>query len=214
MMGLRSFGAAALLVTASVAPLSGQMLMGAKGGGNLATVDIQSNGSGISAGMKPSFHGGVMLGFGLKPNLSIEVPMLYVGKGFAPDSSASGGALGELSMNYFEFPLLLVGTFPADPSLFAARVFAGPAFALRSRCNLRAASQDPTGWTDCDADISSAVDFSIMAGAGVKIGKGLGGFTFEVSYDYGLSNIVKDDESTSGKNRNLMFTVGYIVPII
>ena len=43
-----------LLVTASVAPLSGQMLMGVKGGGNLATVDIQSNGTGISAGMKPS----------------------------------------------------------------------------------------------------------------------------------------------------------------
>ena len=79
---------------------------------------------------------------------------------------------------------------------------------------LVAADQDPTGWTDCNADISSAVDFSIMAGAGVKIGKGLRGFTFEVTYDYGLSNIIKDDTGTSGKNRNLMFSFGYIVPII
>lgn len=210
----RSILGAALLIAASATPLSGQMIMGVKGGANFATVDIQSNGTGVSAGMKQSFHGGVLLGFGIRPNISIEAPMMYVGKGFAPDSSASGGALGELSINYFEFPLLLVGTFPADPSLFAARVFAGPAFALRSRCNLVAANQDPTGWTDCDADISSAVDFSIMAGAGVKIGKGLRGFTFEVSYDYGLSNIIKDDTGTSGKNRNLMFTVGYIVPII
>jgi len=210
----RSILGAALLVAASAAPLSGQMLMGVKGGVNFATVDITSNGSGVSAGTRQSFHGAVVLGFGLRPNLSIEVPMMYVGKGFKPDSSAAGGALGDLSINYFEFPLLVVGTFPADPSLFAGRVFAGPSLALRSSCNLTAANQDPTGWTDCDADISSAIDFSIMAGVGVKMGKGLGGFTFEVTYDYGLSNIVKDDTGTSGKNRNLMFTVGYIVPII
>jgi len=213
MTRLKSAVAAALFLAASATPLSGQMLMGVKGGANFATVDIQSNGSSVGAGMRQAFHGGVVLGFGLKPNLSVEVPMMYVGKGFGPDSAGSG-ALGNLKIDYYEFPLLVVGTFPADPSLLAARVFAGPAFGLRARCNLTSADQDPTGWTDCDADISSAVDFSIMVGAGIKIGKGLRGLTVELTYDYGLSNIVKDDTGTSGKNRNLMFSIGYLVPII
>jgi hypothetical protein len=190
------------------------MLIGAKGGANLATVGISADGSGVSTATRQAFHGAVMLGFGLKPNIAIEVPMTYVGKGFTSDSSGTNGVLSDLSIDYFEFPVLLVGTFPAEPSMFAARVFAGPAFGLRSRCSLVAANQDPTGWTDCDADISSAVDFSIMAGAGVKIGKGRSGFTVELSYDYGLSNIVKENTSTSAKNRNLMLSVGYIVSII
>jgi len=205
---------AAVLLAVSGTSLSAQMIMGVKGGANLTNVAVTADGSGISTSMRQAFHGGLLLGFGLKPSIAVEFSMLYVGKGFEPDSSASDGALGRLTIDYYEFPLLAVGTFPADPSFLAGRVFAGPSFALRARCNLRVPDQDPTGWTDCDADISSAIDFGVMAGAGVKLGKGLGGLTVDVGYDYGLSNIVKGNTGTSGKNRGLMITVGYTFVII
>ena len=103
MTRLKSAVAAALFVAVSATPLSGQMIMGVKGGANFATVDIQSNGSSVSAGMRQSFHGAVLLGFGLKPNLSIEVADL------------TPRALGELFM-LFEVATVYAGAlYGVDP---------------------------------------------------------------------------------------------------
>ena len=199
--------AAALAVGA--APSEAQLIMGAKGGVNLATMSV----SGVSPGIRTAFHGAAVIGMGVAPGFTIEGQMRFVGKGFEPGDTDSGVS-GNLDMEYFEFPILATMTFPRDPSLLAGRVFAGPSVSLRASCNLHTAGGDQTGFTDCDGDLSKTFDFGITGGAGIKIGRGLGGIILDVSYDLGLLDITSADAPASARNRNLLFSVGAIVPII
>jgi hypothetical protein len=203
----------AILVSLSAAPAAGQMTLGFRGGMNVARMALSAGGSSLTAGTRSSIHGAVEVGFVLKPGFSIEAPVTYVGKGFDPGASGSG-VDGTLKLGYLEFPVLAVLTVPANPSLIAGRVSAGPALALRTRCTYSSPTPDATNITSCDADVSKILDFSVLVGVGLKIGRGKRGVTLDVGYDYGLMNVLQADVGGSAKNRNLLFSVGFIVPII
>jgi hypothetical protein len=189
-----------------------QMTIGAKGGINLATASLTVSDTDLSPGTRTSYHGAAVIGMQVGRGFAIEGQVRFVGKGFDPGASDSGVA-SNLAMDYFEFPVLATFTFPRDPSLLAARVFAGPSVGLRASCNFET-PVDQTGFTDCDGDLSKTFDFSAVVGAGVKIGRGLGGIVLDVSYDWGFLDITAGDQDASLYNRNLLFSAGFIVPIL
>jgi len=186
--------------------------MGAKGGLSLATVSLSTDGTSLSPDTRTTFHGAAIVGMVISPGFAVEGQMRFAGKGFEPGAEGSGVA-ANLDMEYFEIPILATFTFPSDPSLLAARAFAGPSVGLRASCNLTSPG-DQTGFTNCDGDLSKTFDFSLTAGAGLKVGRGLGGIILDVSYDFGLLDITAAGSTTSARNRSLLFSVGAIVPII
>lgn len=224
MCGMRSTGpkdrseylivavALALAVSAGPGSAAAQMTIGAKGGVNLATASVSVAGSDLTPGTRTAFHGAAVIGMQVGTGFAVEGQVRFAGKGFDPGETGSGVETG-LSMDYVEFPILATFTFPRDPSLLAARVFAGPSVGLRASCNLDALA-DQTGFTDCDGDLSKTFDFSAVFGAGIKVGRGLGGFVLDVSYDWGFLDITSGDQNASLYNRNLLVSAGFIVPII
>jgi hypothetical protein len=118
-----------------------------------------------------------------------------------------------LDLLYLDFPILAVLTLPAKPDrMFAARLFAGPSVGFRMTCDI-VPFEGQSGTGVCDPQQAKSLDFGIMAGAGLKIGKGPGGFILDVALDYGLTDI-NETSDVSVKNRALLLSVGYIWPII
>ena len=207
-------GVAVLAVT-TAQPLAGQMTIGVKGGMNLATASVTISDTKLSPGTRTSFHGGAVIGMTVGRGFAIEGQVRLTGKGFDPGEAGSG-VEGDLDMDYIEFPLLATFTFPREPELIAARVFAGPSFNLRAFCNL-VVGVDQTGFSDCDGDLSKTVDIGGVVGAGVKIGRGLGGIVVDVSYDLGFIDVTRSgDGGPDGSlyNRNFLISAGFIVPIL
>jgi len=212
MRGFSLAAATALVAVLWTAPTEAQLIMGAKGGLSLATVSLSADGASLSPDTRTTFHGAAIVGMMVSPGFAIEGQMRFAGKGFEPGAEGSGVA-ANLDMEYVEIPILATFTFPSDPSLLAARAFAGPSVGLRASCNLTSPG-DQTGFTNCDGDLSKTFDFSLTAGAGLKIGHGVGGIILDVSYDFGLLDITGASSTTSARNRSLLFSVGAIVPII
>ncbi|UCF40631.1 MAG: PorT family protein [Gemmatimonadota bacterium] len=203
---------AALLILAAVAatPAAAQemMALGLKGGFNRATVSATIDGTAQNTGTRNGGHIGVSANVALSPMWQLQMDVLYVGKGF----NASDEVDARLSVNYVEFPVLLVAMLPpAGPRLLSARVFAGPSFSWRVTCSIQEATSDASNFQDCDRDAAKVLDIGVMVGGGLKIGRGYGGLTFDVAYDYGFTNI-STGAGGNVKNRNLLFTAGILVP--
>ena len=207
---------AVLLASGSLPAASGaQMTIGVKGGMNLAGTSLTISDTKMSPGTRTAFHGGAVIGMVVSGGFSVEGQVRLTGKGFEPGEAGSG-VEGNLDMDYVEFPVLATFTFPREPRLLAARVFAGPSVNLRASCNLEV-GVDQTGFSDCDGDLSRTVDLGAVVGAGIKIGSGLGGFILDVSYDFGLIDVTRSgDDGPDGSlyNRNLLVSPGFVVPIL
>jgi hypothetical protein len=202
----------ALLLTFAViaaGPLAAQSqaLLGLKGGINLANLSGTVDGSDLDGNNRTGGHGGVVVSYAFSRKFAIQGEALYVGKGIEP----GGSVATDLDVNYVDFPVLGVLTFPIGESFFAPRVFAGPVFSWRTTCNI-AEPVPPSGVTDCDLDVAKNLDIGVEFGASLKLGKGYGGFTLDVAYNLGLTNVSNTDGDTV-RNRNLMFSLGYLFAI-
>jgi hypothetical protein len=187
--------------------------MGLKGGVSRANVGAELNGANVDTGSRESFHVGAVVSRGLSSVFAIEVQGLIVGRGFELTDATSGLTQGA-NLLYFDFPVLAMVTIPTGPSsMVAPRLFAGPALALRMSCTVpgRSAAQ---GGSECGLDVAKNVDVQLMLGGGLKIGRGAGGLTVDVAYDHGLVNVNKSALAADLKNRNLLFSVGFLLPMI
>jgi hypothetical protein len=207
MRALRTPAALLILAALAATPAAAQEMMslGLKGGINRATVSATVEGTALNPGTRNGGHIGVSANVAISPMWQVQMDVLYVGKGFEPSDDTAA----DLDINYVEFPLLLVAMLPAaGDHLLSARLFAGPSFSWRVTCNIT----DPgaTGIRDCELDVAKVLDIGVMAGGGLKIGRGYGGITLDVAYDYGFTNVSNRDDG-SVKNRNLLFTVGVLV---
>ncbi len=200
-----------LIVTAFATPpaLAQEMMsLGIKGGFNRATVDATIAGAEQNPGYRNGGHVGLTANVAFSPMLAVQMDVLYVGKGFDPSDEVQAN----LDVNYVEFPVLVVATLPpAGSRLLAARLFAGPSFSWRVTCNFSEDTSDSSDFSDCQLDAAKVLDIGAMLGAGLKIGRGYGGVTLDVFYDYGFTNVSNSDTGKV-RNRNLMFTAGFLFP--
>ena len=183
------------------------MILGAKVGGTYAA--MQTNVTGAKPGYRSTMHGGVIVGMTIGDKFAIEGQGLYVAKGFASDTTT--GVNVDLTLNYVELPLALAWTPIGRDRIVTPRIFAGPVFGFRVGCSFTATSSLPI--VDCDPQNVKDFDIGILAGLGLKIGRGIGGLTIDLGYNYGFIGAAKTS-SASFKNRGWMASVGYVVPII
>lgn len=188
------------------------MTMGLKGGVNQSSVSAEIEGSSVDPVGRTAYHVAGLLGLSFSPRIAMMLEIQYVGKGFEETDSETQTTLN-LDLTYLNLPLVAMYTLPLGDGLLSPRFYAGPALGYRVSCHLDSNRAPEVHYTDCDADTSKEVDFSIYVGGGIKIGKGYGGLTVDVSYDYGLSNFNKSGDAVL-KNRNLLLSVGFLAAII
>ena len=205
----------ALVAGLTAQPASAQvMTMAVKGGATFATARVQSGGAGLGTDSRNSYHFGAGLGLAVSPTFAVQVEGRAVGRGFRLATTDAGLTPG-LNANYFDIPIVAVFSPMAGPpdQTVTPRLFVGPVLGLRITCTPVDVEDAPiTG--ECGVDVARQVDFGITLGAGIKIGRGLGGFTIDVAYNRGFVNLNKSTVDASIKNHDVMLTVGYLFAII
>jgi hypothetical protein len=148
---------------------------------------------------------GANLDMGFGHYISVQPGLRFVMKG-AGGSDGAGGSF-TIKLNYFEIPVLLKVTFPlteVKPFLFA-----GPVLGINMSAN---EDDTPQGGTTTTTDVSnnvSGTDFSILFGGGVgfKVAPKVDLYA-SFGYQLGLSNILKNNTTTTLKNTGIQITAG------
>lgn len=203
-----------ILALAFVTPSTahGQQLLslGLRGGISQATMTLSGDAS-------PSGRTGFLVGptgtIWLSDGLGIQFDALYVTKGFRPD--AATGVTTTLDLSYLDVPVTAVFNLPrVSAGMFQARLQGGAALGFRVQCAVTDGGA-AVGIQDCNPDNVATFDLGLVGGAGVKIGRGRGGFTLDATYTFGLLDAnISENNTLSAKNRALMISAGFLFPII
>ncbi len=202
------------VTTAAASPGLGQMMtLGVSGGATLSDASAKVDGASVDTKSRTGFNFAGVLGMEVSSVLDIQLMGQFSMKGFDL-TTAQGGIETGLKLLYLDFPVLAMFTIPlGENSIVAPRLFAGPNVGLRITCSLTEGA-GPVGTGECHPDNARTVDFGVLAGAGIKLGRGKGGLFIDASIDYGLTNINSSGEDISVKNRAFMLSLGYLFPII
>ncbi|MCZ6755778.1 MAG: outer membrane beta-barrel protein [Gemmatimonadetes bacterium] len=191
------------------------MTMALKGGATFATARVEAGGGAVGTDSRNTFHIGAGLGLAFSPTFAVQVEGRVVARGFRLATLNSGLTPG-LHATYFDIPIVAVfNPLGAEPDqTVTPRLFVGPMLALRISCTPVDVEDAPiTG--ECAVDVARQVDFGITLGGGIKVGRGLGGLTIDVTFNRGFVNINKSPTlDASIKNQDVMLTVGYLFAII
>jgi opacity protein-like surface antigen len=147
---------------------------------------------------------GANLELGFSKNFSVQPGLRFIMKG-ASSSSAAGTVTDKL--NYLEIPVLLKVNFPLTEVL--PYLIAGPVLGI----NMSASEdQTPTGGTTTTVDVSNSIsgtDFNLLVGGGVgfRLTKRIDLFA-QFAYAFGLSNILKNNTTSTLKNNGIQLTAG------
>lgn len=130
----------------------------------------------------------------------------------------------EIALDYFEFSLLAVPTFPlASWDHSAVRFFFGPTLASRIDCDFdasaRLGTERITAGGGCNAgdrdEVEAAMDLGVVVGGGVAVGvTGRASVNLDLLYTLGLIPIGEGDSYLSGpRQRVLTLRTGVAFPI-
>jgi opacity protein-like surface antigen len=206
---LLTLSAVAMIAFAAQAQAQG-MYAGIKGGVNIANVGGDDAPDGTSS--RTGFQGGLFIGKHVSPNIGFRLEGLYVQKGAKADVDNGVGGTVEVTekLDYIEFPILFVYTFPAGEKM-DFNLFAGPTLGF----NMSAKVED----TDIKDSIKS-FEFGAAIGAGIErklaSGKGLG---LDVRYSLGATSIAEDvtvgseTVSPSIKNHGVGIMASFSIPL-
>ncbi len=199
--------AGGLALIAPRLPAQSTMLLGVTAGGSYSTMSSSLDGG--KPGYRSTFNGGVTIGMTLNEKFAIEGQALYVTKGFVADTTT--GVNVSLSLDYIELPLMFAWTPIGRVGMVTPRIMVGPSLGFRVGCSFVAAGAG-SPLVDCDPQNVTDFDLAVMGGLGVKVGKGQGGLTVDLRFDYGFVNVAKGSESF--KNRAWLLSVGYLFAIL
>ena len=176
---------------------------GVKGGVNKANVI----GDDVDA-LDPTnlFMGGAFFGIDFTEDFGARLDALYVQKGAEGPFTAPGETVASdatLSLDYIEFPLLLLVDFPTGDS-FAFNLFLGPTFGF----NLSAeADVEGVGTTDLDAE---SFEFGATFGGGVEYMLESMSIIGDFRYALGATDIF---DGVKAKNTGVGLMVGVKFPL-
>jgi opacity protein-like surface antigen len=172
--------------------------------------------SGDLNGFRTGFAGGAFVTARITEAFGIRLEALYAQKGgkgtvtVTQDGSPVGTATFTFKLDYFEVPVLAVGSFPAGAKA-KVNVFGGPAVAFKARANVRAEAQGVSDQQDIGDSVEST-DFGIAAGAGVSFAASeRTNIVIDGRYTLGLSKV--DKGGTDLKNGGLVFLAGLSFPL-
>jgi len=203
---MSAFVLCTILLTATHASAQ-NVSFGVQGGVNIANVDFKA---GSSSDEVPDFKSrtlGVFGGFVAKDfnkNVGLQVDVLYSQKGTKADAVEDGINFHiEIGADYIEIPILIRANMGSGKT--KARLFAGPSFGIKVRDEAKLTGGGMTLEGDQVAEFKSG-DAGFVVGGAIQFGQ----VFFDLRYNWGLMNIVKDDGSgDEAKTRTLGFMIGF-----
>jgi hypothetical protein len=161
---------------------------------------------------------GLVAELGLGDNFSLQPELLFSQHGFAIDESLLGQPIikGEARYSYLQVPVLAKAKF--GPEFFKINVMVGPHFGfgvgeVKRESELFGADKETSSESWEDAGLKT-FDFGVTGGFGISIGAGPGYLGLDARYQYGLANTLDEpDDDIKSSNRNLQFSLSYIIPI-
>lgn len=200
----------ALLVAAG--PVRAQQLSyGTRGGLNLGTAKTKGSGFGGDVGYRTGLHAGILAAVDISKHFALQTEFMYSQKGFG-----TGDGSFDLSVNYFEIPVLAVLKIRGDIS---PHLYIGPVLGIEAGCRVSSGSVKDV---DCEAPITQTLgtprtrgaDSGLMFGGGVTLDIGFGALLLDAIYNYGATDISEStDQIESIQTRTLYFSIGLLRPI-
>jgi hypothetical protein len=189
------------------------MQVGFKGGLAIADLtgdDVDSD----STDTRTGFVGGGFAQMDLSRNFGVRLEALYHMKG-----AEGKGINSTWKLDYFEFPLLLVGKLPASETV-SVSAFAGPVLGLNTNAEIEGSSGILTASLDI-GDYIAGFEFGLAFGLGLEIDVSPVVIAVDGRYDLGLTTI--DDGlgeflfgpgvELDAKNSGFVFMAGVGFPI-
>ena len=199
---------------------------GVKGGVSVATlhgdasglIDLPEADVTVTSDLKDSktgFAGGIFANIKPWTVVSVQVEALYIQKGGKGTSTVVSNSTQfinadvTLSLDYIEFPALLIATFPAGP--LSVSGFGGVSVAFNTKADVEVVVGG-SGQTYDAGSVFKGSDTSGIFGLGIAFGAGSLNVVAEGRYEYSLDTVA-DVGSTDLRNGALVFTVGATVPM-
>ncbi len=184
-----------IIATSSIAVASAQIQFGVKANYNLT--GVMQSGSNPETGLKSKsgFSGGFLASIPIAESFFLQPEIVYSGQGTAVSDN---GFNATLNYNYLNIPVL--GKYQSSMGIFGET---GPqvGFLLSANAKGNGESVDMKSQTQ-------SVDFSWAFGVGYKLhDMGLG---FDIRYNLGLTNTLKDGQGETVKNSVFQLGVFYM----
>lgn len=177
--------AAVALAAAAGAHAGPAWTVGLKGGPCMATLGGDDAGD---ASTRTSFGGGLFAQGEFSENVALRFEGLFLHKGADFDA---GGVDEELSLDYFELPLLFVYQYPVSLETTLS-AFAGPTIAVNMGAEYESRFGNSTVTDDVDDEFSD-LDLGLAIGAGASFAVGTVVIGFDARFDLGLTGVGEDD---------------------
>jgi len=204
--------------------LQAQVSLGGKAGvhlGNWKTELLLEDGEKLNS--NTAFQAGFIANFGISERLSFQTELYYIQKGTrikGEDFFSNIEVISKIVLNYLELPLLLKVQFNNSEDGPEFYGLAGPSIGYARSGKIISEgviNGEKTKETiDIEFDDNDGVrrtDFSLAIGAGANIPTGPGKVFVDLRYLLGISNLNKDGEDSSVKNRGIGLAIGYLIPI-
>ena len=204
--------ACALVVGGFQAHKAEAQTIGFKLGQSWSKLDVDPQDQDETLDQLSAFGGGGFIRFGFA-GLALQAEVLALTKGTKEEDS-SGAGDAELKLEYIEVPITAMFSLGNGPY-----VFAGPAFAFETGCELESADETVEVPCENDADPDAInrkkLDIGVTGGVGFQFPAGPGSILVEGRYTHGLTNLNDSSTSDTQKIRNRSFAAfaGYAIPI-
>jgi len=165
--------------------------------------------------MKMGFVGGGYATAHFAKQFGVRLEALYVQKGGTGDLTGEFDGFPfqvEMSfkLDYIEFPLLAVVSFPAGTS-GTFDLFAGPAVAFNLNAELEVEAEGQSASEDIEN--ASSTDFGGVVGAGFTLALTSVNLFADARWEWGFTNIVDSDLDADIKNNAFGFMIGVGFPL-
>jgi len=194
---------ACVAMLACGATASAQVVVGAKGGLNIAGMSLGGDASNLNLSHREVWMAGGFVEIPVARRVAIQPEALYTMKGAEYSAPSPGGAIGvaTLELSYLDVPVLLRVDVPTAGTV-VPYIYAGPNVGFR----LSAKAASTIGSAHQEEDIKStttSTEVGIAFGGGVRFGR----VVAELRYTQGLTNVVADAASSSATAKNHGFQV-------
>lgn len=185
--------------------------IGFKVGPTWSKIDIDPQDEDETTDLLSSLGGGGFIRFGFA-GLALQAEVLALTKGTKSENQGSSPDI-ERHLNYIEVPITAMFALGNGPY-----VFAGPAFAFETGCDVKGIGGNADASIDCDevdAFDRKKLDIGLTGGLGLQFPVGPGALLVEGRYTHGLTNLNDGNSSDDVKIRNRSFAAmaGYAIPI-
>lgn len=156
---------------------------------------------------RTTWFGGIFTNFQLGEVVALQPELLLTERGA---EVTSNNVRSDISVNYFEVPVLLKIRVPLADGVVYPHVLVGPNFGFRTDFDLRSTDTQSGAVVEANTDDIRRTDIGALVGAGIDIqtrGSGVF-FTLDGRYGWGFTDLYDNDDMISIRNAGWTFAVG------